>query len=84
MAKKRPDDDLDTTTSFADMNVEGFRWYDPAAKKNKDMRKVKTRVTRKEYWAMVRGAFKSMLPFMLVILVVFGLMFLLTYLWLKR
>ena len=83
MAKKRPDD-LDTTTSFADMNVEGFRWYDPSAKKNKDMRKVKTRVTRKEYWAMVRGAFKAMLPFMLVILVVFGLMFLLTYLWLKR
>lgn len=84
MAKKRPDDDLDTTTSFADMNVDGFRWYDPSAKKNKDMRKVKTRVTRKEYWAMVRGAFRAMLPFMLVILVVFGLMFLLAYLWLKR
>ncbi len=48
MAKKKPDEELDTTTSFADMNVEGFRWYNPSAKKNKDMKKVKTKVTGKE------------------------------------
>ncbi len=33
MAKKKREDDLDTTTTFADMNVDGFKWYDPAMKK---------------------------------------------------
>lgn len=56
MAKKKLDEELDTTTSFADMNVEGFRWYNPSAKKNKDMKKVKTKVTGKEYRAMVWGS----------------------------
>ena len=39
MAKKKPDDDLDTTTSFADMNVDGFKWYNPNAKKQDESRK---------------------------------------------
>ena len=33
MAKKRKEEDFDTETTFADMNVEGFSWYDPAKKK---------------------------------------------------
>ncbi|MDE6667893.1 MAG: hypothetical protein K2K38_06065 [Clostridia bacterium] len=83
MAKKRSDDDLDMTTSFADMNVDGFRWYNPKAKKQSDMKKVKMKVTRKEYWAMVRGAFAAIAPFILISVVVFSLVFLLAYFWIK-
>ncbi len=83
MAKKKPDDDLDMTTSFADMNVDGFKWYDPKAKKQSTMKKTKTKISRKEYWAMVRGAFAALAPFILISLVVFGLVFLLAYFWLK-
>ena len=50
MAKKKPDDDLDMTTSFADMNVDGFKWYNPKAKKQNDMKKVKTKVKKIIIW----------------------------------
>lgn len=83
MAKKKPDDDLDMTTSFADMNVDGFKWYNPKAKKQNDMKKVKTKVTRREYWAMVRGAFAAIAPFIIISVVMFGLVFLLAYFWIK-
>lgn len=83
MSKKKSDDELDTTTSFADMNVDGFKWYDPNAKKRSNMRKVKTKISRKEYWAMVRGAFAAIAPFIIVAVIAFGLVFLLAYFWLK-
>lgn len=83
MAKRKPDDDLDTTTSFADMNVDGFKWYNPKAKKQSDMKKVKTKVSRKEYWAMVRGAFAAIIPFILISIVIFSLVFLVAYFWIK-
>lgn len=83
MARKKPDDDLDMETSFADMNVDGFKWYNPKAKKRSNMKKVKTRISRKEYWAMVRGAFAAIAPFIIVAIVVFSLVFLLAYLWVK-
>ena len=82
MAKKRREDDLDTTTSFANMNVDGFRWYDPKRKDEKKPRQ-KTKVSRKEYWAMVKGAFLAIGPFILISIVVFSLLFLLAYFWLK-
>lgn len=71
---------LDTETTFADMNVEGFSWYNPRKKKGKAE---KIKVSRKEYWAMVRGAFAAMLPMFLCIVSAFALVFLLAYLWLK-
>ncbi len=74
-------DDLDTETSFADMNVDGFSWYDPHAKKRKNKEKIK--LTRKEYWAMVAGAFQAMLPMILCIAAAMLIVFLLAYLWLK-
>ena len=83
MAKKKPNDDLDTTTTFADMNIDGFRWYDPALKKNGSKRKEKTDVSRKEYWAMVKGAFLAIGPFLLVAIAVFGALIGLAYLWLS-
>lgn len=80
MSKKK-DDGLDTETSFADMNVEGFSWYDPSKKKNA-IKKDKVKITKKEYRAMVKGAFLAMLPMICCILIAMLLMFLLAYLWL--
>ena len=80
MSKKKEPENLDTETSFADMNVEGFRWYDPHKKKGKAE---KISVSRKEYRAMVRGAFAAMLPFFGCLLVGFALVVLLVILWLK-
>lgn len=81
MKKKKPDDDLDTTTTFANMNVEGFRWYDPTLKEGK--RREKLNVTRKEYWAMVKGAFLAIGPYILGAILIFGLLAGLAYLWLS-
>ena len=75
--KEKP---IETDTPYTDMNVEGFHWFNPNKKKGKTE---KINVTRKEYWAMVRGAFASMLPLILCMLSAMGIVFLLAYLWLK-
>ncbi|MBQ7369333.1 MAG: hypothetical protein IJW60_06485 [Clostridia bacterium] len=80
MARKEKKDDLDTETTFADMNVEGFSWYNPDKKKNPN--KQIGKVSRKEYWAMVRGAFAATLPIIGCVIVGALLVFLLAYLWL--
>ncbi len=66
-------------TTVADMNVEGFRWYDPQKKAGKEVPKL----TKKEQRALIRGAYKAMLPMILCMVAVFGFMFLLAWLWLK-
>ncbi len=82
MAKKeKKQDDLDTETTFADMNVEGFHWYDPSKKSGKKSAPI-GKLTRKEYWAMVRGAFAAMLPMILCIGIGATAMVLFAYLWL--
>ncbi len=82
--KNKKRDDLDTETTFADMNVEGFRWYDPhLKKKDKNMRPHKQKVSRKEYWLMVRAAFAAYAPMFLIVLAVFVLMALIGYVWLS-
>ena len=73
--------ELDTETTFEDMNVEGFRWYNPNKKKGKQ--NGVGPISRKEYWAMVCGMFEVMLPFFICLIVGALLMFLLAYLWLK-
>ena len=77
--KKKKKDDLDMETTIANMNVEGFRWYDPN-KKNKIRQTEK--LTRKEYWAMVRGAFAAMWPMFVCIFIGGALVWLFAYLWL--
>ena len=78
--KKEKVDTLDMETTIADMNVEGFSWYDP----NKGKRKAQqTQLTKKEQRALMRGAFRAMLPMLICILSGMLLMFLLAYLWLK-
>ncbi len=81
MAKKekKKKDTLDTQTTIADMNVEGFDWYDPKLKKGEK----KPDLTKQEQRALIRGAYKAMLPMILCIGVVFLSMFFLAWLWLR-
>lgn len=81
MSKKKRTEELDTETTFADMNVEGFRWYNPTKKKGKTQSIGP--ISRKEYWAMVKGAFAALLPFICCLLGAFALVILLIVLWLK-
>ena len=79
MAKKKMDE-LDTETTFADMDVEGFSWYNPDKKKGA---KPIGKLSKKEYWAMVKGMFAAMLPMILCIIGVGIFIILLAYFWLK-
>lgn len=81
MAKKnKKPDDLDTETTFADMNIEGFRWYDPNKKKQKGTVH-RPKISRKEYWQMVKGAFSAYLPIFLIITIVFAIMGCIAWIW---
>jgi hypothetical protein len=78
--KRKRIDDLDMETTIADMNVEGFSWYDP----NKGKRKAQqVPLTKREQRALMRGAVRAMLPMIICILSGMLLMFLLAFLWLK-
>ncbi len=79
--KKKKRDTLDTQTTVADMNVEGFRWYDPTRKKGEKKRAPD--LTKKEQKALIRGAYKAMLPMLLCMLLAFAGVVLLAYLWLN-
>ncbi|MGN0823628.1 MAG: hypothetical protein ACI4MB_01015 [Candidatus Coproplasma sp.] len=81
MAKKeKKHDDLDTETTFVDMNVEGFRWYDPNRKKSGGKAN-KNKISRREYWQMVRAAFVAYLPVFLIVIAVFGIVACIAWLW---
>lgn len=80
MAKKRKDDELDTETTFADMNIDGFKWYDPSLKQAKAPKK--QNVSRKEYRALVLGMFRALLPVILILAVAFLLVYSIARLWL--
>lgn len=80
--KNKKQDDLDTETTFADMNVEGFRWYDPNMKKNGGKRQPREKMSRREYWQLVRAAFAAYAPVFLIVICVFGLMGAIAWLWL--
>jgi len=79
--RKKKKDDLDMETTVANMNVEGFSWYDPSIKDGP--KKPKPKLTKKEQRAMVLGAYKAMLPMICCIVIGCLLMFLMAYLWLK-
>lgn len=78
--KKKRAEELDTQTTFADMNVEGFHWYNPDKKKGKTQVE---KLSKKEYWAVVRGAYRAMLPLIACMLISGALIILLAYFWLK-
>ena len=81
MSKKKRTEELDTETTFADMNVEGFRWYNPTKKKGKTQSIGP--ISRKEYWAMVKGAFEAMFPLIGCMILAIGILILLMTLWLQ-
>lgn len=74
-------DDLDTETTFADMNVPGFKWYDPTKKNGDNKHTHKPKISRKEYWQMVRAAFSAYLPVFMIVIAVFGIMVCIAWLW---
>ena len=78
--KKRRREAYDDGRTVANMNVEGFDWFNPRANGSKTP---PGKVTRKEYWAMVFGAFKAMLPLIACMLLAFGLVLGLAILWLS-
>lgn len=78
---KQPQPELDMETTVADMNVEGFSWYNPNKKKGKD--NGLGDISKKEYWAMVKGAYAAFLPILLCILAVGILGFFLIKWWLS-
>ena len=83
---KKPRAELDTTTTFANMNVEGFKWYDPTLEKRikeKEQKVVQPKVTRKEYFQLFRGAFAALWPVILCMIAIFGALVGLAYLWLS-
>ncbi len=73
-------DELDMETTVADMNVEGFSWYDPNRKSGKTQ---KISTTKKEQRAMILGAYRAMLPMIGCILAGVLFVMLLAFLWLK-
>ncbi|MBQ9714672.1 MAG: hypothetical protein IJV83_05070 [Clostridia bacterium] len=79
--RKKPKAEFDTESTIADMNVEGFKWYNPQKKKNPNDSVGK--ITFKEYWAMVIGAFRAFWPTLLMIVLGFVFMVLFAYLWLS-
>lgn len=80
MAKKKRDDDLDTETTFAEMNVDGFKWYDPSRKNGK---RESEKLTRKEFWAVVRGAFSAAWPILAGIVLIGAALYGIAWLWLS-
>lgn len=79
--QKKKREELDDQTTIADMNVEGFDWYNPQ-KKNPSHQSL-GKISRKEYWAMVIGAFRAMWPLFALIVGIFLVMFLIAFIWLK-
>ena len=67
--EKRKVEELDTETTFADMNVDGFRWYDPAKKKGKGLDQVQ--VTKKEYRSMIKGALSALVPVLIITVLIY-------------
>ena len=78
--KNKKPDDLDTETTFVDMNVEGFKWYNPNMKKN-GTRGDRQKLSRKEYWKLVRAAFAAYAPVFLIVILVFAIMGCIAWIW---
>lgn len=68
---------------LADMNVEGFNWYDPTLKGDKAQKKDIDKPSKKEIRAIIRAQLQIILPRMLIIIVSFLVVMLLCTLWLN-
>lgn len=81
MKKKKSFED-DNNMTVADMNVEGMPWYQ--SKKVQEQRKNinEMNFTKKEKKAMIKGAYRAYLPYFLIFVGCFSLVFGLLFLWL--
>lgn len=68
---------IDDGSTVADMNVEGLPWYVKGGRKKRNPDKL----TFREKLSIVFGAYRAYLPFLIVILVTLGLLFLLFKFW---
>jgi hypothetical protein len=80
MCKKKHYDD-DNGESFANMNVEGMPGYVPEQTRRKQKAISDLNLSKKEKWAMIKGAYLAFLPVFLIIIGGFVLVILLLYLW---
>ena len=83
---KKPKSELDTTTTFVNMNVEGFKWYDPTLEKRlkeKEKGVVPPKISRREYLRLVFGAYAALWPVILIVIAIFGALVGIAYLWLS-
>lgn len=71
----------DDGMTVANMNVEGMRDYVPDKTKRKHREMTDLKLSRKEKWAMIKGAYLAFLPTFLIIIGGFSLVILLLYLW---
>ena len=83
MAKKKREKPhvYDDGHTIVDMNVEGMPWYNPTRTERK--KNDKDKPTFKERMAMIFGAYRALLPFVLATLLAFALVAVLMYLWLS-
>lgn len=84
--KSRANDDWDNGMTVAPMNGDELPKYRRNAfdnRENKRTRRVKSDITRKEQNAMIRAMFAVMLPRLLVVLLGFGFVGVLLWLWLS-
>lgn len=75
--KRKNNDFVDDGSTVADMNVEGFHWYQSKKSKEKKKEFVDLGLNPKERRAMVKGAFLAFLPLFLVIVGSFIIVYLL-------
>lgn len=78
MGKKKKDEYVDDGHTIYNMDIDGFRWHDRKVKKEN-----KAEVSKKERRAMIRAAYKSYLPSILIVLAGFSLAVVLIYFWLR-
>ena len=82
MAKgKKKEVYYDDGRTIVNMNVEGMPWYNPNRSERKKKDKDKPRF--KERMAMVFGAYRAFLPFVLATVIAFGIVAVILYLWLS-
>lgn len=80
--RKQERDELDTETTIANMNVEGFRWYRPEGARAGEKREPLPPLSGREKRAMLRGAIRAALPILVGVLAVVAALVGLAYLWL--
>lgn len=82
--KEKKEKFVDDNRTITEMNVDGFPWYDGKGPSDKKAdKKDKDKPTKKELIKMIFGMYKATLPFLLLTLGCFLLVFVLMYLALK-